>query len=284
MWCDTGAYGAPYIWVPVSHHIIPDYEDWNGPPNVSFFYSSDTADCPWRFYWILSPAKLQIIDVNVSRYRHAGDKGERRYCSYFLTLALDGDEWPASHPGGALPSVPTEYEAGWASELFWIQRLEEISFASVGDRTRLTVCSQTLQQLSYPSYKAIDTPLPICQPCILLGNYAAHSGIMVLGTPHSKLLWATDFFGLLRHNWCIPQSLQMFVVFLLICFSLINSYLNWGNHRLPDLSVGASVLYKCQKLCSMVMTDLNSAHTWAFCWMDAISLTGAMHMLIPPHN
>jgi hypothetical protein len=33
--------------------------------------------------------------------------------------------------------VPTGYEAGWASELVWTQRLEEKSFASAGDRTQV---------------------------------------------------------------------------------------------------------------------------------------------------
>jgi hypothetical protein len=43
------------------------------------------------------------------------------YSSYtFLTSALDGDEWPASRPGCALPSgkeplVHIGHEAGWAS-------------------------------------------------------------------------------------------------------------------------------------------------------------------------
>jgi hypothetical protein len=31
--------------------------------------------------------------------------------------------------------VPIGKEAGWATELIWTQRLEEKSFASVGDRT-----------------------------------------------------------------------------------------------------------------------------------------------------
>jgi hypothetical protein len=61
--------------------------------------------------------------------------GDRRYSSYsFLTTALEGGEWSASHPGRALspgkePPVPTVQEAGWA------QRLEENSSSSVGDRT-----------------------------------------------------------------------------------------------------------------------------------------------------
>jgi hypothetical protein len=36
-------------------------EDRDGPRNVGFFYSSDAADCLRRFYWILSPRRLQII-------------------------------------------------------------------------------------------------------------------------------------------------------------------------------------------------------------------------------
>jgi hypothetical protein len=67
--------------------------------------------------------------------------GERRYSSYsFLTSALDGGEWSASRPGRALPPgkgqpVPNGQEAGWAPEPVWMQRLEEKSSASVGDRT-----------------------------------------------------------------------------------------------------------------------------------------------------
>jgi hypothetical protein len=38
-------------------------------------------------------------------------------------------------PPGEGPPVPIAQEAGWAPELVWTQRLEEISFASAGDRT-----------------------------------------------------------------------------------------------------------------------------------------------------
>jgi hypothetical protein len=31
--------------------------------------------------------------------------------------------------------IPTEQEAGWVSELVWMQRLDEKSFVSVGDQT-----------------------------------------------------------------------------------------------------------------------------------------------------
>jgi hypothetical protein len=42
--------------------------------------------------------------VKLSRYRHAGAKGEMRYSFYsFLTSALDGGEWSASRLGRALP-------------------------------------------------------------------------------------------------------------------------------------------------------------------------------------
>jgi hypothetical protein len=41
--------------------------------------------------------------VNLSRYLHAGDKGERKYRSYsFSTSALHGGEWSASRPGRGL--------------------------------------------------------------------------------------------------------------------------------------------------------------------------------------
>jgi hypothetical protein len=68
-------------------------------------------------------------------------RGERRYSSYsFTTLALDRGEWSASSPGRALPPgegppVPIRQQTGWAPELAWIQRVEEKSFSSAGDRT-----------------------------------------------------------------------------------------------------------------------------------------------------
>jgi hypothetical protein len=38
-------------------------------------------------------------------------------------------------PPGEEPPVPIGQEAGWAPEPVWTQRLEEKSYASVGDRT-----------------------------------------------------------------------------------------------------------------------------------------------------
>jgi hypothetical protein len=60
--------------------------------------------------------------------------GGRGDSSYSLsTSALDGCEWSASRPGGALapgkgPPVPIVHEAGWAPESVWTQRIEEKFF------------------------------------------------------------------------------------------------------------------------------------------------------------
>jgi hypothetical protein len=71
---------------------------------------------------------------------HASDKGEKRYSSYsLLTSSVIGGEWSALRPGRALPprkgpAVLIVWEAGWAPELVWTQRLEAKCFASAGDR------------------------------------------------------------------------------------------------------------------------------------------------------
>jgi hypothetical protein len=72
--------------------------------------------------------------VEMSRYGHAGEKEERKYCSYsFLTSALDEDEWSASRLGRSLPPRRTS-DIHWTSELVWTQRLGVKCFASAGDR------------------------------------------------------------------------------------------------------------------------------------------------------
>jgi hypothetical protein len=53
---------------------------------------------------------------------------------------LDGGEWSASHPRHTLPlgkglPVPTGQEAGRTSDLVWMQRLQEKSFAPARDQT-----------------------------------------------------------------------------------------------------------------------------------------------------
>jgi len=57
----------------------------------------------------------QYKKLSTTPRRHTG---EWRYSSmHTLTLALDGDEWPPSHPGCFTPTeiapVPTGQEAGW---------------------------------------------------------------------------------------------------------------------------------------------------------------------------
>jgi hypothetical protein len=77
----------------------------------------------------------------VSTIAMQSHRGDRKYSSYsFLTSALDGDEWSATRPVGALPPwqappVPIGQETRWASVLVWTQTLQEKSFASAGDRT-----------------------------------------------------------------------------------------------------------------------------------------------------
>jgi hypothetical protein len=75
--------------------------------------------------------------------------GERRCSFYSFTISsLDGREWSASRPGRALspgkgPRYPLDRRLG-APHSRSVQRLEEKSFASAGDRTsfaRLAVIS-----------------------------------------------------------------------------------------------------------------------------------------------
>jgi hypothetical protein len=87
----------------------------------------------------------------VPGYCHASADGRGRNSSLFLTSALEESEWSASRPAALYPlertSVPITYEARWASELVWTQRLEKKFFASAGGWT--AVRSQTLYWLSY---------------------------------------------------------------------------------------------------------------------------------------
>jgi hypothetical protein len=70
-----------------------------------------------------------------------------------LRHAYSGER-SALRPGRTLspgrePSVPIGWEAGWASELVWEQRLEEKSSDSAGDQTPVvqSVVSTTLSEL-----------------------------------------------------------------------------------------------------------------------------------------
>jgi hypothetical protein len=61
--------------------------------------------------------------------------GEEVQLLLILNLGTRWGEWSASHLSRALPPVPIGRESGWDSEPVWMQRLEEKSSASVGDRT-----------------------------------------------------------------------------------------------------------------------------------------------------
>jgi hypothetical protein len=95
---------------------------------------------------------LQALSISISyvrklkrqrgpHTRYAGAWGEKRLCAYsFLTSVLEGGEGSASRPGRALTPgkglpVPNVQAAGWALGPVWIERLEKISSATVGDWT-----------------------------------------------------------------------------------------------------------------------------------------------------
>jgi len=66
-------------------------------------------------------------------------RGVTYSCYSFLTseLATVSDQRyaPATHYPREWTTGPIGQEAGWASEVVWTQRLEEISFAFAGDQT-----------------------------------------------------------------------------------------------------------------------------------------------------
>jgi hypothetical protein len=77
---------------------------------------------------------------------------EEVYLLLILNLGNRWGEWSASRPGRALPPVKEPpvligQEAGWAPEPVWTQRLEEKSFAFVGDRTPVVAILAELPQL-----------------------------------------------------------------------------------------------------------------------------------------
>jgi hypothetical protein len=95
-----------------------------------------------RYFGIyLKIVVVAIVNIKLSRYRHAGVKGcEEKQLLLILDLGTTWGEWSASRPGRALPSgkgppVPIVQEAGWTPEPVWTQRIEEISFASTRDGT-----------------------------------------------------------------------------------------------------------------------------------------------------
>jgi hypothetical protein len=75
------------------------------------------------------------VKVKQSHYTPWTRKEERRYSSYSSTTpALDAESGQRHAPGKG-PPVPIVQEAGWAPEPVSIQRVEDNSLASAGDRT-----------------------------------------------------------------------------------------------------------------------------------------------------
>jgi hypothetical protein len=85
--------------------------------------------CRLGKHFIMEPSNYKISlckKVKLLHYCHAGNKGKRRQSFYsFLTSALDGCEWSASHPSRTLllgkKTSGTHWieKAGWTSELVW---------------------------------------------------------------------------------------------------------------------------------------------------------------------
>lgn len=93
------------------------------------------------------------------------------------------------------------------------------------------------------------------------------------GLRYAKFWTVTSniFFELLTHDCLMCSTVSSDVCGLPVdfCIPTLPVFLNWVIHWVIDLSVGASVLYGCQKLCWMGITDLNLAcHSmhWALCW------------------
>jgi hypothetical protein len=82
------------------------------------------------------PNIITFFYLNLSHYRHASDKGERKYSCYsFLISALGGVSGQRHAQAALYPRGKDPEGAGWASDLVWTQRLEEKSVASDGNRT-----------------------------------------------------------------------------------------------------------------------------------------------------
>jgi hypothetical protein len=94
-----------------------------------------------------STTTFDLRKAKLSHYRHEGDKEERKYSSYsFLTSALDGGKWSASHPSRAVPTqrAPDTHSIGGWVGLRATEVRGKILCLCRGSNPGRPVCSQTL--------------------------------------------------------------------------------------------------------------------------------------------
>jgi hypothetical protein len=129
----------------------------------SFWWSLISWIIKWPVYMINYCASFNLINMPTKGCHttcHGGARRERRYSSYsFMTLALDGSEWSASHPGRALP--PRERTPwylldrrlggpqSWSGHRGYRKNPVPLQGTEPGSPGR-PVHSQTLHWLSYP--------------------------------------------------------------------------------------------------------------------------------------
>jgi hypothetical protein len=111
--------------------------------NGNFMYQLFNNEVNLRF--------VSMGKVKLSRYRHAGDKGERSYSSYsFLTSALDEGERSASRPSRALHRGKghpgTHWVGGWVGLRAGLDTVDRVKILCLcrGSNPGRPVCRQTL--------------------------------------------------------------------------------------------------------------------------------------------
>jgi hypothetical protein len=118
------------------------------------------------------------IEVKLSHYHHAGDKGERKYSYYtFFTSALDGGEWAASAPATLYTRYPLNGRLGgpqsWSGHRG--NRKNPLPLPGIEPRSSShPVCSQTLQltaitNLNQPATYVVIGSCPVFQ-CPMLSS------------------------------------------------------------------------------------------------------------------
>jgi hypothetical protein len=94
----------------------------------------------------------------LSRYCHAGDKGENKYSSYSLfTSALDGCEWSASCPNRAVPPGKGHLVGGW---VYFRAALESAARGKILCLCRESNTGHPVVQFVVRHYTDLATPVP----------------------------------------------------------------------------------------------------------------------------